>query len=107
MYCCPANLKSGIFPSEGPQAYVIEYQVIGPGIKSAAIPPAWLSLETTRYFPSVGQLAVACTKHLAESEVHLTVLIVVPSGAWYSLMLVVAQPVKATTRIMYVWFVIL
>jgi hypothetical protein len=104
MYCWPANLKSGILPSEVPHAYVIEYHVIGPGMKSAAMPPAWLSLETTRYFPSVWQLAVACAKHFAGSDVHLTVLIAVPSGARYSVMLVVAQPVKATRRRIEVWF---
>ena len=40
--CGPRKVKVGIFPSDGPQAIVIRYQVIGPGRRSAAAPPALL-----------------------------------------------------------------
>jgi len=72
--------------------YVMEYHVIGPGIKSAAMPPALLWLEKTLYVPDPVQLSDAAAKHLAGSEAHLTFLIDEPSGDLNSLMLGVAHP---------------
>ena len=92
MYCWPTNLNSGILPSEGPHAYVIEYHVTGPGITSARMPPALLWLERTRYVPIGEQLSDAVAKHFAGSDVHLTFLIDSPVGDLNSLTLGVAQP---------------
>ena len=99
MYCWPTNLKSGIRPSGWPHAYVIEYQVIGPGMRSATIPPELLWLDITRYVPPLGQLSEAEAKHLAGSDVHFTFLIDVPSGALNSLTFVVAQPASVAVVI--------
>ena len=91
-YGCPVNLNSGILPSEGPHAYVIAYQVTGPGSTSARRPPALLWLDSTRYVPCAGQLCAAVLKHLVGSELHLTVFIDDPSGARNSFTVSVAQP---------------
>jgi hypothetical protein len=61
-YCCSLNANAGIFPSDGPHWYVIEYHVTGPAITSAERPPAWLSLwlEIPRIAPALEAVICVC-----------------------------------------------
>lgn len=93
--CAPRNSNLGMRPSDGPHENVMLYQVTGPGMMSAAVPPALLWLLTTWYVPPLSlHVSLANTRHFCESMLHFTFFMARPSGDRSSVTVGDAQPAK-------------